>query len=85
MTCDDSIAVERVLPMLLEKIPLTKIMYGSDGAGDVDPIWFSAVNFKRVLGRVFDDLEERHVFTHSYGEKAARLILTENAERFYHL
>ena len=85
MTCDDSIAVERVLQMLLEKIPLTKIMYGSDGAGDVDPIWFSAVNFKRVLGRVFDDLEERHVFTHSYGEKAARLILTENAERFYHL
>ena len=60
-------------------------MYGSDGAGDVDPIWFSAVNFKRVLGRVFDTLVERHVFTRSYGEKAARLILTENAERFYHL
>lgn len=85
MTADDSIAVERVLPLLLEKVPLSKIMYGSDGAGDVDPIWFAAVNFKKVLGRVFDSLLERDVITKSFGEKAAKLILSENAKEFYRL
>ncbi len=85
MTADDSIAVERALPILMEKVPLNRLMYGSDGAGDVDPIWFAAVNFKRVLGRVFDQLVERKVFTRSYGEKAARMILSENARAFYAL
>ena len=60
-------------------------MYGSDGAGDVDPIWFAAVNFKKVLGRVFDSLLERDVITKSFGEKAAKLILSENAKEFYRL
>lgn len=85
MTADDSIAVERVLPLLLEKVPFSKIMYGSDGAGDVDPIWFAAVNFKKVLGRVFDNLLERNVITKAFGEKAAKLILSENAKEFYGL
>lgn len=85
MTADDSIAVERVFPVLLEKVPLTKIMYGSDGAGDVDPIWFAAVNFKKVMARVFSNLVDRDVITHAYGEKAACMILSENAKRFYGL
>lgn len=85
MTADDSIAVERILPMLLEKVPLSKIMYGSDGAGDVDPIWFAAINFKKVLGRVFDSLLEKDVFTATFAKKAGALILSENAERFYGL
>lgn len=85
MTADDSIAVERALPVLLEKVPMKKLMYGSDGAGDVDPIWFAAVNFKRVLGRVFTGLVERNALTERYAEQAARWILTENATRFYKL
>ncbi|MFA5447691.1 MAG: amidohydrolase family protein [Sphaerochaeta sp.] len=85
ITADASIAVERVLPILLEKVPLTKIMYGSDGAGDVDPIWFAAINFKRVLARLFENFVERNIFTKNYGEHAAKLILSENAKRFYRL
>lgn len=85
MTADDSIAVERVFPVLLEKVPLTKIMYGSDGAGDVDPIWFAAVNFKKVMARVFSTLVERDVFTQAYGERAAKMILSDNARQFYRL
>lgn len=85
MTADDSIAVERALPILLEKIPLTRLMYGSDGAGDVDPIWFAAVNFKKVLARVMQMLVERGVITDSWAEQAASWILSENAIRFYRL
>lgn len=83
MTADDSIAVERALPMLLEKVPLKRLMYGSDGAGDVDPIWFAAVNFKKVLGRVFDGLVERDVLGRSYAEQAAGWILSDNAKELY--
>ena len=85
MTADDSIAVERALPMLLEKVPLKRLMYGSDGAGDVDPIWFAAVNFKKVLGRVFDSLVERDVLGVSYARQAAGWILSENAKELYKL
>ena len=85
MTADDSIAVERALPMLLEKVPLKRLMYGSDGAGDVDPIWFAAVNFKKVLARVLEGLVSRKALTVSYAEKAAAWILSENARDLYHL
>ena len=85
MTADDSIAVERALPMLLEKVPLRRLMYGSDGAGDVDPIWFAAVNFKKVLARVLEGLVSRKALTVSYAEKAAVWILSENARDLYHL
>ena len=85
VTTDNSIAIERVLPVLLEKTPLTKIMYGSDGAGDVDSIWFAAVNFKDVLGRIMGDLVERKVITEKYARTAAKMILSENAKRIYKL
>lgn len=85
MTADDSIAVERALPMLLEKVPLKRLMYGSDGAGDVDPIWFAAVNFKKVLGRVFSSFVEKDILSTSYAEEAARWILSENANELYKL
>ena len=60
-------------------------MYGSDGAGDVDPIWFAAVNFKKVLARVLEGLVSRKALTVSYAEKAAAWILSENARDLYHL
>ena len=85
MTADDSTAVERVFPILLEKVPMKKIMYGSDGAGDVDPVWFAAVNFKRVLARVFDGYVEKGILTASYAEQAAAWILSENAKELYRL
>lgn len=85
MTADDSIAIERALPILLEKVPLRKLMYGSDGAGDVDPIWFAAVNFKRVLSRIFEGLVNRNIVTATFAENAARWILSENAKKLYKL
>src|SRR5690606_19403768 len=85
ITADYSIAIERILPIMLEKVPLRKLMYGSDGAGDIDPIWFAAVNFKRVLARVFESLIERNVISASYAEEAATWILSENAEKLYNL
>lgn len=85
ITCHDSIAIETMLPVLLQKVPFSKIMYGSDGAGDVDSVWFAAVNFKRVLARVLEDLVARNVLTYDYAVMAASWILSENAAKFYKL
>ena len=43
------------------------------------------MNFKKVLGRVFDSLVERDVLGVSYARQAAGWILSENAKELYKL
>lgn len=85
ISCHDSIAMETMLPVLLQKIPFSKLMYGSDGAGDVDSVWFAAVYLKKALARVLEDLIALDALTYEYAEQAASWILSENAIRFYDL
>lgn len=78
-------AVEHKLQEILELAPFNKIMYGSDGSGMPDFLWFAATYFKKVLGRTMGNLVETGAIREDYAVKAAEMILSKNARRIYHL
>ena len=63
--------------------PFNKVMYGSDGGGIPDHIWFSAKYFKRVLAKTMDQFVEDQILSQSFAEEAASWILSENVKRLY--
>jgi predicted TIM-barrel fold metal-dependent hydrolase len=80
-----SIGLEPKLLELMEMTPLTKLMYGSDGYNIPELFWFSAIYFKKVLGRVLDKLIVDEVFDQEEATTVAKWILSENAKRIYRL
>ena len=79
------VGIETHFRLLLELAPVTRIMYGSDGYNIPEMFWFSAVYFKKVLNKVFNDLVYAGTVNAGYAKQAARLILSENAKRVYQL
>jgi predicted TIM-barrel fold metal-dependent hydrolase len=80
-----SIGLEPKLLELMEMTPLTKLFYGSDGYNIPELFWFSAIYFKKVLGRVLDKLIDDDVFYQDEAITVAKWILGENAKRVYRL
>ncbi|MFH1907007.1 MAG: amidohydrolase family protein [Chloroflexota bacterium] len=80
-----SIGLEPKLLELMEMTPLTKLFYGSDGYNIPELFWFSAIYFKKVLGRVLDKLIVDEVFEQDEAITVAKWILGENAKRVYRL
>lgn len=79
------IAIEDKLRAILELAPVNKIMYGSDGSGMPDFLWYSAVYFKKALEKTLGGLvEEKHI-QEDFAFRAARMILSDNVRRIYRL
>ncbi len=78
-------AVDGKLRAIFEIAPFNKVLYGSDGSGMPDFIWFGAKYFKRVLGKTLQNLIDDNVITEEYAMKAAKMVLTENAKKVYKL
>lgn len=71
-------AAESILPQLMDIAPFTKIIYGSDGGGIAEPVWFGAVYARRVLARTLENCIAEGHFDEEYALQVARWILCEN-------
>ena len=80
-----SIGLERRLMELLEMAPTTKILYGSDCCYIPEIAWFSAIYFKRCLGKVLDGLVTDGLMAPDHAATTAAQILSENARELYKL
>lgn len=80
-----SFAADDKLPRVFELAPLSKLFYGSDGAGIPEHMWFGAVFFRRSLARTLESLVERGYITEEYAMTAARKILCGNVRRVYNI
>ena len=83
MTPYAGMALETALPMLLETAPTTKILYGTDGGGIPEPVWFGAVYSKKVLAKVLGNIVEQGYMTSSEAYQAAESIMYRNALSLY--
>lgn len=63
--------------------PFTKLMYSSDGARVPELHWLGALDGRRVLGRVLDELVQDGDLDGDQAMSAARRILRGNAAQLY--
>lgn len=70
--------VER-MAALLEKAPLDKVMYGSDGVMFPEICWFSHKHFRRQLPKLLNALIGEGYMTEKRARQAARMFSYENA------
>lgn len=70
--------VER-MAALLEKAPLDKVMYGSDGVMFPEVSWFSHRHFRRQLAKLLNGLTAGGYMTERRARKAARMFQFDNA------
>lgn len=78
-------AAESKLKNLFEMAPLNKVCFGTDGAGIPEHMWFGAVQGKRALAAVLNDLIEEKYITYEFATEAAANILNYNVEKIYNL
>lgn len=71
-------SVER-MTALLERTPLNKVMYGSDGVGMPELTWFAHDRFRQQLVKLLDGLVAEGCMTRPRAQEAARMFLRDNA------
>ena len=64
---------------LMEKAPLDKIMYGSDGVGMPELSWFAYRHFRRQLPKLLNSFIEGGFMTQKRAVRVAGMIMRENA------
>jgi predicted TIM-barrel fold metal-dependent hydrolase len=65
--------------------PTNKIMYGSDGYNIPELFWISALETKRALSRVLNELVESDTIDVDWALEIAEQILSKNTKRIYKL
>ena len=65
--------------------PLSKLMIGSGCHGTPEIAWLAGLTAKIALGKTLGDAVELGLMTQNQAEKAARMILHDNAARLYGL
>ena len=68
---------------LLERAPLSKVMYGSDGVMFPEVWWFAHDWFRIQLTGLLNGLVENQYMTAARARKAARMFLYDNAMNCY--
>ena len=70
--------VERMIA-LLERTPLNKVMYGSDGVGMPELSWFAHGHFRSQLTRMLNQLVREGYMTLPRAREVARMFMYDNA------
>ena len=78
-------AARRIISEVLEMAPISKVVYGSDGYGAPEINYVGARLGKRALAQALQDLVDDGMLSQGDAQKAAGLILSENARRLYQL
>lgn len=74
--------VER-MAALLERTPLNKVMYGSDGVMFPEISWFSHRHFRKQLARLLTGLVQEDYLTQRRAAEVAKMFLYDNAVQCY--
>lgn len=74
--------VER-MAALLERTPLNKVMYGSDGVMFPEFYWFSHKQFRKRLARLLNELIKEEYLTEKRALEAANGFMYQNALQCY--
>jgi uncharacterized protein len=69
--------VEWALEMLVGTVPVAKLLYGSDEAGEPEAFWVSAQLARRVLEPVLERFVERGYVDAGEAERLGRLVLAD--------
>jgi predicted TIM-barrel fold metal-dependent hydrolase len=67
--------VEWALEMLVGTVPATKLLYGSDEAGEPEAFWASALLARAALQRVLGSFVDRDYVSPDEAERLGRLVL----------
>lgn len=76
-------AAETALSMLLETAPLTKVIFGTDGGGVPEPIWFGALYARKILEELLGAWVKEAYFTEKEAYSAAEDILYRTTLRLH--
>ena len=68
---------------LLERAPLNKVMYGSDGVMFPEVSWFAHNHFRRQFVKLLNGLIDGGYMTNKRAYEAASMIMHHNALRCY--
>lgn len=74
--------VERMCA-LLERTPLNKVMYGSDGVMFPEVSWFAPDHFRKQLSKMLNGLIEDGYMTNRRADEVAKMIMYDNALQCY--
>ncbi len=77
--------VEWALEMLVGTVPATKLLYGSDEAGEPEMFWVSALLAKRALERVLAGFVDRDYLSTADAERLGRLVLADSCRTLHGL
>ncbi len=80
-----SIGIRRRIEQTLEFAPTGKVMYGSDGIMVPELFWISALNTRKALGHVLDDLVTEDIVDTDEANEIAHDVLYRTALRVYGL
>lgn len=80
-----SLRIAEVYRDVIGMTPLSKIMIGSGGHGSPEIAWLSARLAKIALGEALGDAVRMGLMAENQAEKAASMILHDNAARLYQL
>ncbi len=76
-------AAKRIAAEVLEMAPISRVCYGSDAYGSVEPFYTSALLGRQAVAQVLQDLIDDGMLSTDEAQTAARLILADNARALY--
>ena len=77
--------VEWALEMLVGTVPVSKLLYGSDEAGEPEAFWVSALLARRALEPVLERFVDRGYVDADEAERFGRLVLGDACRRLHGL
>ena len=75
--------VEWALEMLVGTVPVAKLLYGSDEAGEPEAFWISALLARSALQRVLGRFVERDHVSSEQAEHLGRLVLADSCRALH--
>jgi predicted TIM-barrel fold metal-dependent hydrolase len=77
--------LERRFLEILEAVPISKVLFGSDAYHLPELYWLAGKWGKRYLSRALATYVQEKILTHEEALEAARMILHKNNRRTYNL
>ena len=75
--------MEWALEMLVGTVPVAKLLYGSDEAGEPEAFWISALLARSALQRVLARFVERDHLSGEQAEHLGRLVLADSCRSLH--
>lgn len=78
-------AAKRIIREVLEMAPVSRVCYGSDAFGTVEPFYTSALLGKQAIAQVMQELVDDAMLSAAEAQQVAAMILSQNASELYRI